>query len=682
MSQLRGGWSATSATYTNDLPAGFRNVSTFQVFQFRASVNFADARNPAGVPRDFKVRLTDGAEAFADALVSSFSQALFFPPGSVGPVPKVVLNTIRIPLSAFAGVNLSDVRSVQFRFDQQASGALLITDLAFADSGGAPGLADLVETAVSNPPATVVQGGGFGVTDTAANQGAAGAGASTTRYYLSIDAFKGGSDILLTGIRSVPPLGVGGSSASSATVTVPASTSPNTYFLLACADDTSVVAESSESNNCRASTTTVQVQGGGSTHINVALAANGGVASASTTFSAAFPTSGANNGDRRGMGWGAGGGWNDATANVFPDWLEVAFAGPQAVDEVDVFTVQDNYGSPIDPTLSTTFTLYGLRDFQVQYWDGAQWLTVPGGTVASNNFVWRQVTFAPITTTRIRVLVTAALASYSRITELEAWGTPVTTTPPTASITAPGEGQTFVAPAAITINATANDSDGTVASVAFYANGGLLGTDTTFPYAFAWTGVPAGTYTLTAVATDNLGATGTSAAVHITVTPPAGRINMALAANGGVATASSTFGGGFPTSGANNGDRRGLAWGAGGGWNDATADVFPDWLEVAFAGPRAVDEVDVFTVQDNYGSPIDPTLSTPFTLYGLRDFQVQYWDGAQWLTVPGGAVTSNSFVWRQVTFAPITTTRVRVLVTNALASYSRITELEAWGAGR
>jgi hypothetical protein len=66
--------------------------------------------------------------------VSDFSGALFFPPGEVLAVPKVVLNTVRIPLSAFGGVNLNAVRSVQFTFDERQQGALLITDLAFASS--------------------------------------------------------------------------------------------------------------------------------------------------------------------------------------------------------------------------------------------------------------------------------------------------------------------------------------------------------------------------------------------------------------------------------------------------------------------------------------------------------------------------------------------------------------------
>ena len=113
---------------------------------------------------------------------------------------------------------------------------------------------------------------------------------------------------------------------------------------------------------------------------------------------------------------------------------------------------------------------------------------------------------------------------------------------------------------------------------------------------------------------------------------------MALAANGGVASASSTFGGGYAPSGAINGDRTGTFWGSGGGWNDATPNAFPDWLEVDFNGTKTIDEVDVFSVQDNYQAPSTPTPTMTFSLYGLTDFQVQYWTGAAWVTVPGGTV--------------------------------------------
>ena len=132
LSQLRTGWSTSAASYRNDLPLGSRNVSAFKWLTFRVSVNFSDTRNPSGIAQNFRVVLTDGTGATSAVTVSSFSDVLFYPPGSVGPVPKVLLNTARIPMTGFSGVNLSDIRSVQFSFDQSPSGALLISDVSFA----------------------------------------------------------------------------------------------------------------------------------------------------------------------------------------------------------------------------------------------------------------------------------------------------------------------------------------------------------------------------------------------------------------------------------------------------------------------------------------------------------------------------------------------------------------------
>src|SRR3954453_5414990 len=95
---------------------------------------------------------------------------------------------------------------------------------------------------------------------------------------------------------------------------------------------------------------------------------------------------------------------------------------------------------------------------------------------------------------------------------------------PTVTLTRPASGATFTPPATVSLAATAADADGSVAKVEFYNGSTKLGESTTAPYTYDWTGVPAGTYTLTAKATDDLGATTTSAAATITVraanTPP------------------------------------------------------------------------------------------------------------------------------------------------------------------
>jgi hypothetical protein len=68
-----------------------------------------------------------------------------------------------------------------------------------------------------------------------------------------------------------------------------------------------------------------------------------------------------------------------------------------------------------------TFLQYGLTGYEVQYWSGSAWVTVPGDSISGNNKVWRKLTFAPITTSKIRVLTTASLDGWSRQVELEAW---------------------------------------------------------------------------------------------------------------------------------------------------------------------------------------------------------------------------------------------------------------------
>ena len=90
-------------------------------------------------------------------------------------------------------------------------------------------------------------------------------------------------------------------------------------------------------------------------------------------------------------------------------------------------------------------------------------------------------------------------------------------TPPTVSITSPAAGASLIAPATVTIKATAADADGTVAKVDFFNGTAQLGTSTTSPYTFTWNNVTAGSYTIIAVATDNGGASTTSASVSFTV---------------------------------------------------------------------------------------------------------------------------------------------------------------------
>ena len=120
-------------------------------------------------------------------------------------------------------------------------------------------------------------------------------------------------------------------------------------------------------------------------------------------------------------------------------------------------------------------------------------------------------------------------------------------------------------------------------------------------------------------------------------------------------------------------------WSNGGSWKDATNGVFPDWVQINFSGPKTIDRVIVYTMQDSYASPVDPPDTLTFTQYGVTDFQVQGWNGSAWVTL--GSVAGNNRVKRQVNFAATTTDRIRVNITGGMAGYSRLIEVEAYTGG-
>ena len=87
---------------------------------------------------------------------------------------------------------------------------------------------------------------------------------------------------------------------------------------------------------------------------------------------------------------------------------------------------------------------------------------------------------------------------------------------PKVSIIEPFEGSRFIEYDTIQIAAIASDLNDTVASVSFYANNQLIGTDNQPPYLINW--IPAwGNYSLTVIANDQLGASSSSGAVNIIV---------------------------------------------------------------------------------------------------------------------------------------------------------------------
>ncbi len=106
--------------------------------------------------------------------------------------------------------------------------------------------------------------------------------------------------------------------------------------------------------------------------------------------------------------------------------------------------------------------------------------------------------------------------------------------PPIVSISSPANGSSFTTNSTITITASANDLDGTVVQVEFFANESSLGTDLQAPYSASWSGMPVGQYALTARATDDRGLATISAPVTVIITLPGGTFADDFAARGTV----------------------------------------------------------------------------------------------------------------------------------------------------
>ncbi len=102
-------------------------------------------------------------------------------------------------------------------------------------------------------------------------------------------------------------------------------------------------------------------------------------------------------------------------------------------------------------------------------------------------------------------------------------------TPPLVSLLSPTDGSIFVAPTNLTLRASASDPGGAVSKLEIFQGMTKLSEDPGSSYTIELLDVPAGVYTFYARATDNLGATNTSAPVNITVLAP--RLSVSLSGN-------------------------------------------------------------------------------------------------------------------------------------------------------
>ncbi|HAJ35206.1 MAG TPA: hypothetical protein DCL15_05890 [Chloroflexi bacterium] len=147
-------WAAPGGALRFELPIGLDNLLLYDAFSVRAAVDPLSPLNVAGAPQRFSVRVTDRSGATASVAVRPDEPALRYPAGEAQPddlfgalfTGRLPLMPVRVPIQAFAGVNLANVAEVALVFDQSDSGALFLADVELVRAPVSP------RPTLSNPP--------------------------------------------------------------------------------------------------------------------------------------------------------------------------------------------------------------------------------------------------------------------------------------------------------------------------------------------------------------------------------------------------------------------------------------------------------------------------------------------------------------------------------------------------
>jgi dienelactone hydrolase len=138
--QLVLAWEQRGSAFRTALPEGARDVSGYAALHLRAVLDPLSELNAKGQAQSFSLSLVDVDGNAAQVTVPGDAPALAFPAGVRRPndyfegdrfTGLVYMSSIRVPLAAFAGIDLGSVVEVALVFDQTDSGRLFVADLEF-----------------------------------------------------------------------------------------------------------------------------------------------------------------------------------------------------------------------------------------------------------------------------------------------------------------------------------------------------------------------------------------------------------------------------------------------------------------------------------------------------------------------------------------------------------------------
>jgi hypothetical protein len=193
---------------------------------------------------------------------------------------------------------------------------------------------------------------------------------------------------------------------------------------------------------------------------------------------------------------------------------EVGYTNAAAAPPTIVLTSPANnstYAAPATVSLAASVTANGHSITRVRFYNGTTLLGTD--TTAPYTFTWSGVTAGSY-----GITAQVVYDSGSTLTSAAANVTVNNQLAPAIVLTSPANNAGFAAPATITLTADVTANGHSITSVQFYNRTGLVGEATTTPFTYTWSGVPAGTYSLTARLTYDTGSILTSTAANVTVT--------------------------------------------------------------------------------------------------------------------------------------------------------------------
>jgi hypothetical protein len=341
--------------------------------------------------------------------------------------------------------------------------------------------------------------------------------------------------------------------------------------------------------------------------------------------------------------WGSRGSGNER------DWYALDLGTPRTFDDVKLYFYNDRqFGGYTEPAL-----------FRVQYLRGGEWVDVPGQAKApvyprSN---YNQVQFEPVTAQKVRVLLTHRDGHSTGLKEVQVFNTG--TRPPAVENAAPyvlaKQDPSFRRPAQARLQGVVEDDglpSGTLESTWRLVDGpGVALFDDPHASTTVVRFSEGGTYTLELTAGD--GEKSSSARVTVTVDPLPDRVNVAPNARPSASYTSpwervTAINDGIDPPRSN--DTQNPRWGT---WpREGT-----QWAQLDWEYPVKVDSADVYFFDDNGGVRVPAS------------WKLQYWDGDEFVDVQNASAYETARNrYNSVTFDPVTTTRMRVVLVSGQAS--------------